>query len=241
MESVAELRSTTREPRVPASLRLVAQAILFQAVRSAAAKADWYESGYLANITAYALAKLSHEIKKNGRAESFDLLQIWQKQEVGEATLNEAVKLAREALTVLTDPRRPVANVTEWAKREAAWIQLAAVPWQLSQAFLGECLPVKTNAAGKLAMNVGGRFPTDISVREHIKSASPETWGSIRSYFAAKAGLSNPDKQLLKNVTSGHNTLLDLDVARGLLALYVRAINDGWLEPPALANEYVDQ
>ena len=38
--------------------RLVAKAILFNAVRSAISKAEWYEAGYLANLTAYAVAKL---------------------------------------------------------------------------------------------------------------------------------------------------------------------------------------
>ena len=44
--------------------RLVAQAILFNSVRSAISKADWYESGYLANLTAYAISKLSLEISR---------------------------------------------------------------------------------------------------------------------------------------------------------------------------------
>ena len=75
--------------------RLVAKAILFNSVRTAISKAEWYESGYLANLTAYAVAKLSLEISRNPRAASFDLIRIWENQAVGEAMLTEAVTIAR--------------------------------------------------------------------------------------------------------------------------------------------------
>src|SRR5262249_3735701 len=109
--------------------RLVAKAILFNSVRTAISKADWYEAGYLANLTAYAIAKLSLEISREPRAAAFDLMRIWESQAVGDAMLADAVDIARAGLDVLTSEDRLVVNVTEWAKRESAWKRLAAVPY----------------------------------------------------------------------------------------------------------------
>ncbi len=216
--------------------RMVAKAILFNAVRHGISKADWYQPGYLANLAAYAIAKLSHAIAKDSRAETFDLLSIWRRQGVGDATLAEAVEIARLARDVLTDPNRPVVNVTEWAKREAAWRQLAEKPWSLSQDFLRECLPVRLNAAGQAAVSVATRFPADESEREHVRGIEPATWRNIRSFFASRSDLSGPDARLLSEVISGNNRMLDIDVARGLLRLYVQAVNEGWDEAGALGT-----
>ena len=112
------------------------KAILFNSVRAAVAKADWYEAGYLANLTAYAVAKLAQEIDRGARGSSIDLLTIWERQEVGPATLAEAVDIAEKALDVLTADDRLVVNVTEWAKRDSAWRRFALRRHTLSEAFL---------------------------------------------------------------------------------------------------------
>ena len=127
--------------------RLVAKAILFNSVRAAISKADWYEAGYLANLTAYAVAKLSLEISKDPRAKSFDLLRIWENQSVSDVDACRGGRYrARCARDVLTSDDRLVVNVTEWAKRESAWKRLAATEYELSDAFILDCLPVRLNA-----------------------------------------------------------------------------------------------
>ena len=210
--------------------RLVAKAILFNSVRSAISKSDWYEAGYLANLTAYALAKLSLEISKNPRAESFDLLRIWDAQAVGEATLREAVTIARLALDVLTSSDRLVVNVTEWAKKESAWKRLANLRYDLSDKFLLECIPVKLNAAGKAAVTVHSRFSSRVSERRHIQEIDEADWRSIQRFLGSRSLLNSSEKRLLREVLSGSKRTLDVDLARGLLRLYVKALNSGWQE-----------
>lgn len=210
--------------------RLVAKALLFNSVRTAISKSDWYEPGYLANLTAYAVAKLSHEISREPRAGSFDLRRIWEAQAVGEATLNEAVAIARIALDVLTGPDRLVVNVTEWAKREAAWKLLAHIPYTLSDPFILECIPVKLNSTGKVAATINSRFPADMTENEHVREIDANSWREIERYLADSSSLTGTEKRLLLQVTSGINRMLDIDVARDLLHLYVKAINAGWPE-----------
>ena len=122
--------------------------------------------------------------------------------------------------------------MTEWAKREAAWKQLAGQAWTLSQDFLGECLPVKLNAAGQPVITVASRFPADESEREHVRSIDRDSWHYVRNFFTSRSSLSGPDARLLAEATSTTGRMLDIEVARGLLRLYVRALNEGWEEPP---------
>ena len=210
--------------------RLVGKAILFDTVRSAISKADWYQPGYLANLAAYSVSKLSLEISRDPRAETFDLIRIWQAQAVGEATVFEAVTIARLALDVLTGPERLVVNVTEWAKRESAWRQLAAVKHKLSDDFIAECIPVKLNSLGEPAVTVNGRFPSDQSDRDNVRSISDASWKSIRAFLSEKSILTAPEKRLATNLISGPNRMLDAEEARDLLRLYVKALNEGWNE-----------
>ena len=91
---------------------------MFNSVRTAISKAEWYEAGYLANLTAYAVAKLSLEISKDARAATFDPSRIWENQgRVSDVMLAEAVSIARVALRILTSEDRLVVNVTESAER----------------------------------------------------------------------------------------------------------------------------
>ena len=99
---------------------LVGQAILYNTIRAAVAKQPWYRSGYLANIVTYTVAKVSDVIAKAGRGK-FEFDSVWQRQEISEATRKFALKIAEQVLRVLTSDRRPVANVTEWAKRDQCW------------------------------------------------------------------------------------------------------------------------
>lgn len=208
--------------------RVVAQAILFNSVRAAVARADWYEPGYLANLTAYGVAKLSHEISKDRRASSFDLLKIWEQQGVGAATLAEAVELARLARDVLTSPERLVVNVTEWAKRESAWKTLAAVPHSLSDAFILEWIPQKVNAHGRKALTVNSRFSSALSERRHVEQVGLSTWKAVRTFLGERSLLGASEHRLLREVIPQQSRTLGTEEARGLLQLYVMAVNNGW-------------
>jgi hypothetical protein len=210
--------------------RHVAKAILFNSVRTAISKADWYESGYLANLTAYAIAKLSHEMSKDPRVSAFDLLRIWERQEVGEAMLAEAVVIARVALGVLTSEDRLVLNVTEWAKRESAWKRLADAPYVLSDEFVLECIPIKTNAAGAKAVTVNSRFDPDVPEPIHVQEIDEQQWGAVRNFLSEKSLLSNSERRRLREVIPSGRGWLGRDEARSLLAIYVKALNSGWQE-----------
>lgn len=113
----------------------VAKAILFNHVRSLVMKADWYDSGYLANITTYALSKLSYEIPRQFPGHALDLHAIWNQQRVPKSADTALETVARAVLGVLTSPDRPQANVTQWAKQQACWHQVQQLTCALPESF----------------------------------------------------------------------------------------------------------
>jgi hypothetical protein len=102
---------------------LVAKAILWRrAERIVSAQAF---GGYRANIVAYSIADLSHATEQR-----LDLDRIWQQQALDEPLEVALADLSHLVFKHLTAKDRPVANVTEWAKREECWGRLLAIPWE---------------------------------------------------------------------------------------------------------------
>jgi hypothetical protein len=101
----------------------VAKAILFRRAEKIVGAEAF--GGYRRNIVAYALARLAH-----ATGQRLDLGAVWSSQATSPA-IDEAIEnLAHIAFGVLTDPNRPAANVTEWAKREECWNRMRAVDWR---------------------------------------------------------------------------------------------------------------
>ena len=79
------------------------------------------ETGYLANIVAYTISVFFWMFERKFKKAQFDLDLLWKIQDVPGAIMNVLVQIYPEVVKCLVDPRRPVENVTEWAKRVACW------------------------------------------------------------------------------------------------------------------------
>ena len=105
--------------------QLIAKAILFRSVEKLVSAQPWYEGGYRANIVAYAISKLAHDMSEH--KEQVDFEKIWGKQALTDG-LEEALALsAKAAHDVIVNPPVGVRNVTEWAKQQACWNRVKAV------------------------------------------------------------------------------------------------------------------
>lgn len=99
----------------------VSKAIMYNRIRALVLSSDWYESGYLANIVAYTMAKLAFEIPRQYSGRELDFDSIWRAQSLPEHMDRSISEVARVVLGVLTSDDRPQANVTQWAKQQACW------------------------------------------------------------------------------------------------------------------------
>ena len=113
----------------------IGRAIMYEVLRAEVNKQDWYKAsrGYLANIVAYAISRFALQIGTQFGA-TYDFSRLWRSQAITDTTLKALLGIAHAAQHYLTDPNRPQANVTQWAKQQACWEGFTKVSIRLDDA-----------------------------------------------------------------------------------------------------------
>lgn len=99
----------------------IATAILFEQTRNAVMKSEWYETGYLANIVTYSVAKLAYQIDQQFPGKTLNFKKIWANQRISEELNDVMANLGYIVREVLIDPNKAQKNVTQYAKTETCW------------------------------------------------------------------------------------------------------------------------
>src|SRR5262249_7597570 len=102
----------------------VAKAIVFRETERVVTIQPWYQ-GYRANVVAYVIAKLAHDIEQMKLA--VDLDAIWKAQTISEAFTDALVIATKLVHDVIVTPIGGISNVTEWAKQQACWTRVMAL------------------------------------------------------------------------------------------------------------------
>ena len=103
---------------------VVSIAILFKMLENEITinkQGEWYHGSYRANVITYALAIFFHVIQQQFPDRRFDLGLIWDKQAPSNLLKMTLINISQKVYENITDPNRPVQNVTQWCKREACW------------------------------------------------------------------------------------------------------------------------
>ena len=79
---------------------------------------SWFLGSYRANVIVYAISSLFWLVESTGG--KFDLLKVWDKG-ITSLFLDDLLDLCHEVYEILTDPSRPVENVTQYCKRKECW------------------------------------------------------------------------------------------------------------------------
>ena len=114
--------------------RAVAKAITFRWTDRMIGRSDWYQEnrGYKANIVTYTLAWLINHLERERRS-TLDLARIWKLQEVPDELQVALAELAPRIAAVLKNPPASVKNVSEYAKQQACWSEIARTEFPLSE------------------------------------------------------------------------------------------------------------
>lgn len=161
---------------------LVARGILYNRVRKLIGQADWYEQGYLANITTYTVAKLSQEIDRQAKGADLDVQKIWNMQELTPAVEAQAMLVAPQAYAHLTSTSRTTHNVSEWAKREECWTRFSATSLALSEEFIDDLVGGLAQTAQKRQAASNQKIDTGIAAQTTVLMTPTETWHALKEY-----------------------------------------------------------
>jgi hypothetical protein len=204
--------------------QIVVKAIIYKTLRSAVLKSDWYEKGYLANIVAYAISKLSHALE----SKNLDLnwQKIWRNQSISEALVGTLLESSKSVLAVLTDDDRPQKNISEWAKSEQCWVQAKKTPLILTTELLEELVEVTEvdKRDTKKQRVESGKLLTELEKLTFLLSFPSVHWDEIQE--SNRISMSPKERDILKLQRSG-NVVLTVAQADVLLRLITRAKSEG--------------
>jgi hypothetical protein len=206
---------------------LVAQAILYNAIRKSVSQQYWYQSGYLANIVTYTVAKISDTVTRIGRGK-FDFDAVWQRQELSEATMEFALDIAVRVLKELTSDDRPKANVTEWAKDEQCWKIVQAMPITPPQDFLSELVPEHVVRSTKRAARVQQHVDDGIHMQTAVLNVPHEEWQAIQRFAGEHRLLTPTEAGILALVTRPNPAIPTERQAARLMELRQRVAAGGY-------------
>ena len=174
----------------------IAKAIVFQKTEELVTRQSWYEGGYRANIVAYAIAKLSHDVAQLDREIDFD--RVWRLQEITPALRSALTVSAAAVKDVIIDPPAGTKNVTEWAKQPACWNRVASlrVDWPtelLDELISGEQRDDMARDARKDQKVLNG-----IEAQTAVVQAGAATWRAVQRWGVARKLLSQKEIEILE-------------------------------------------
>ena len=175
----------------------IAKAFIFKAVEKLVPAQPWYHGGYRANIVAYTIAKLAHDLSKKGA--SIDFERIWRSQNVSDGLASALTVGATAVHKVIVNPPSTTRNVTEWAKQQACWHRVAGldVPWPSSLDH--ECMSQSERRDAKSSAIKNQKMLTGIEVQSRVVEAGAAHWHDIRDW-AKQRGLLTPTETGILNV-----------------------------------------
>lgn len=173
----------------------VAKAIIFRETEKLVTAQPWYDGGYRANVVAYAIAKLGHDVERRGLAVNFD--RVWRKQGIS-AGLEEALIVSAKAVhDVIVNPDAGTRNVTEWAKQQACWSRVRALKVEWPQRWLDELMTgSEQRDAAKGAVKIQKEL-NGIEAQMAVVKAGADIWQSIREWGASRHLLSETEADIL--------------------------------------------
>jgi hypothetical protein len=210
---------------------LVAMAILLRQTEMIVKEQPWYTGSYRANIVTYALAVLQFSVLKNGKGRQLDLGDIWEHQSVSPALCAQIALNAKAAFDVLTDPSRPKANVTEWAKHEACWERARDAAPTLSQAVIAELFdPISRKyASGNAVQQVG----YGVFARTAVLGVRSGQWQELLDWGSMHALLDMREQRLLKGACRIPKFVPSVKECEQVWAIRARLIKEGFAETVA--------
>lgn len=215
--------------------RLVCKKIIFDTVYKHIKHTDWFLGAYQTNIAEYAVAKYSQDLERAGT--ECDFSDIWRRQSIDSEMLGCLLKAGQQASQVLNDPRRPVQNVSEWAKKDQCWANLGkhpscldASPAELamekprhaSRRRANQTMASETPAPRHAAME-DIHAATEEELIHDWRNVAPESCRRLYDFASGKAFLSPKSKASLKTLMDGSGEYINVNALNHLMSMCVKA------------------
>lgn len=165
----------------------------------------WYQGGYRANVVAYAIAKLAHDVEVKGLAVDFD--RIWKTQTVSEPMKQMLISVSEQVHDVLTSPPSGISNVTEWAKQQACWARVKALVIDWPDEWLADLIGKDEQRAIKKSAVKDQKMLYGIEAQSAAVNAGGQFWSQIADWGRSKKLLTPTEAGILAVAASIPNRI----------------------------------
>lgn len=202
--------------------------LMFQFLEKQIPKLPWYEGGYRANIIYYTIALFHHLVIKQFPGNDFDLILIWNKQDLPEIVQKCLLEISEKVFFQITDPERRIINVTQWCKKQECWDGVKKLSISLPEE-LEICLTDNglAKAAEKQAKK-DQRMTNDINAEAEVVKYPAEFWKKLTEFAVMHRLIEMRDQQALKKACQIPLKLPNSVESKRLLALLEKARNEGF-------------
>lgn len=181
----------------------IAKAIFYAEARSLVMAADWYSTGYLANIVTYSISRFVCEVESCFPGRKYDLERVWRQQGLSEPSRASLGAIAREMQEFLTDPARPQANVTQWAKQEEAWRRAQLRPATLHPSIEADLIDTEDERARTKDARRERAVDTGMEAIARVLAVERSVWAKAMAGVAGRNILSPTDRDIMALVAAG--------------------------------------
>lgn len=196
--------------------QIVGKALIHSRLQHLVTKAEWYETGYRANIVAYTMARFAYELEK--RSLDLNWNQLWRNQELPSSIEQTLTSVAHQILGILTDETRTQKNVTEYAKTDIAWAKAKGLQIQFDAATLSELVSSTSEDKRERVKEAKsqGNILGEVEKLNYLISVPRETWAEVAT--SKSLSISDKEADILKIlVTRGVVSNKQADVLYGLI------------------------
>ena len=173
----------------------VAKAIIFKATEKIVSNQPWYQGGYRANIVAYAIAKMGHDVTNMKRAVDFE--RIWKRQTLSSSMEAAIASVAKQVHDVLISPHPGISNVTEWAKQQACWARVSSLEIGWPKNFLDELITQEERKASKQSDRKEQKVLNGIEAQVAVVEVGPQFWQDVIAWGKENGSLSQKEIGIL--------------------------------------------
>ncbi len=170
----------------------IAKAIVFKSVERLVTEQPWYQGGYRANVVAYAIAKLAHNVAQRGESINFE--RIWKAQGISPVLRDALVVSAKAVHDVIVDPPEGMRNVTEWAKQQACWSRVMRLHVTWPETLESELVGATERDEVKRTAVKDQKLLNGIEAQTVVVMAGSALWSDVKAWGMSK-GLLSPDDQ----------------------------------------------
>lgn len=206
----------------------IALSLLFKHVERLIPKQAWYEQGYRANIVTYTIALFHLLIKRQHKNKVFDLIGIWNKQDVPVAVTKIIEIIAEKVFLTITDTDRPTINVTQWCKREACWREIQKLDVAISADIVSSLLDKEEVKTAEKEAKKDQKVISGLEAQVTVLQYSAEQWMAVLIFAQNNRLITMEEEMALKIACKIPEKLPNHYQCQRLLVVLERVLSEGY-------------